>query len=185
MRLLSIFLCNLLLILGSTNVMANEPPLSDMLSAYAKAFAGKTKAPFQLPHPELLNTSKLDGSVSSLNIVDKYLSELIKAAGSTESNKNANKGLNHKSISMVSMLAGAYIGEVIISASKKGHHWVLFTEYAKSHPEAKRSEPESVYTEYLIVNKAKNITMPLNSIAHYLDSGKGFNAHQYVTEQLK
>jgi len=165
--------------------MANEPPLSDMLSAYAKAFAGKTKAPFQLPHPELLDTSKLDGSVSSLKIVDSYLNELVKSAQSAESSKDASKGLNHKSISMVSMLAGAYIGEVIINASKKGHHWVLFTEYAKSHPEAKRSEPESVYTEYLIVNKAENLTMPLNNIAHYLDSGKGFSAQNYVTEQLK
>lgn len=185
MRFLPIFLCNLLLILGSTSVMADEPPLNDMLSAYAKAFAGKTKAPFQLPHPELLDTTKLDGSISSLNIVDSYLSELIKAESNTELDRESNKGLSHKSISMVSMLAGAYIGEVIIKASKKGHHWMMFTEYAKSHPEAKRSEPESVYTEYLIVNKAETLTMPLNSVAHYLASGKGFNAHKYVIEQLK
>ena len=155
--------------------MADSPSLNKMLPAYAKAFAGKSKVPFQLPHPELLDIKKLDGSVASLPVVDSYLSGLYKDKAS----------LTHKDISMVSMLAGAYIGQTIINTSKKGHQWTLLTEYAKKHPTTKRSEPESVYTEYVLTNKAENLSMPINQVAHYLDSGKAFSAKEYALEQLK
>ncbi len=155
--------------------MADSPSLNEMLPAYAKAFAGKSRVPFQIPHPELLDIKKLDGSVASLSIVDSYLSGLYKDKAS----------LTHKDISMVSMLAGAYIGQTIIGISKKGHQWILLTEYAKKHPTTKRTEPESVYTEYVLTNKAESLSMPINQIAHYLDSGKIFNAKDYALDQLK
>ena len=155
--------------------MADSPSLNEMLPAYAKAFAGKSRVPFQLPHPELLDIKKLNGSVASLSVVDNYLSELFK--------DKAN--LTHKDISMVSMLAGAYIGQAIITTSKKGHQWMLLTEYAKNHPATKRTEPESVYTEYVLTNKEETLSMPINQVAHFLDSGKKFSAKDYAVEQLK
>ena len=175
MRFISIILCCFSLVLGSSITMADSPSLNEMLPAYAKAFAGKSRVPFQIPHPELLDVKKLDGSVSSLSVVDSYLSGLYK--------DKAN--LTHRDISMVSMLVGAYIGQTIIGASKKGHQWILLTEYAKKHPTTKRSEPESVYTEYVLTNKAETLSMPINQVAHYLDSGKTFSAKEYALEQLK
>lgn len=175
MRAITMLLCCFSLILGASSVMADTPSLETMLPAYAKAFAGKSKVPFQIPHPELLDVKKLDGSVASLTTVDNYLSKLHQ--------DKAN--LSHKDISMVSMLAGAYVGQTIIKASTKGHYWMLFTEYAKKHPKAKRSEPESVYTEYILTNKAQTISMPINNVAHYLDSGQAFSVKDFAQAQLK
>ncbi|OUS30151.1 hypothetical protein A9Q99_06640 [Gammaproteobacteria bacterium 45_16_T64] len=175
MRSLSTVLCGLWLFLGVSIASAEEPTLQEMLPAYAKVFSGNGKAPFQIPHKHLLDITKLDGSIASLTTVDAYLAKLTQA----------DVALSIKEISMVSLLAGSYVGEVIIKASNKGHHWVPFSEYVKTHPTTQRTDPGNVYTEYLLVSKGEAFTTPINDVAHLLDSGKVFNVAAFATAQLK
>lgn len=152
-----------------------QPDLDIMMPAYADVFVGSEVASFDIPNREKLVSTKLDWSLESLKAVDAYLEYL-------HNNKST---LSGDDFSKASILAGAYVGEVIIKLSNEGHHWSHFSEYAKKHPKILNIISEDFYTQYLLVNKEGAMALPINKIARFIDEGPENSLYFYSVAELK
>lgn len=118
--------------------------------------------PDGVPYGNNLEISKLDFSIDSLKIIDKFLL-LVK--------KNKTK-IGDKEIEKIILRVGAYLGEVIRKKNPKRFVWISYNEGSKLGDFLGKYE-KSLLTGYLIYDlENKNFLFVLNKVYNFLSFGK-------------
>jgi len=149
--------------------------LDDMFGQFAEAFLGNMVGEGDIPLRGNLDTSKLNYSASSLNIVDDYLNVLY----------NNGSELSDLEYQNVIVWCGAYVGEVIRKNAIMEYHWIGYEEYMEDKSPALKNMIPLGLTTHAILASSKNMTMPMNKIARWLDEGDSNNVHFYAMPEIK
>ena len=151
--------------------------LDEIFHEFAEAFRGKVKSPGrEIAFPEMLDRERLDGSLESLEVVDRYLEFL---------HENRERATNASLESSV-LWAGAYVGEVMrLSVADGALRWVDYDDYVPLHPDLQRVIPtRELATCALLVSSAGTMWMPLNKIVRYLQDGREQSVRHFANVVL-
>lgn len=122
------------------------------------------------PLKQYLQDEKLDYSIESLHIVDKYLDEVRKRK----------KTLNNKELSSIILRCGAYTGEVMKKNSKRKFTWMFYDDLVNQHKTLKDFE-KSILTNFVLTyNDGRSMTFPMSKVEKYLSFGKQESLHFYA-----
>jgi len=151
--------------------------LDEIFNEFARAFVGAIKDEKEVAFPEVLDRSRLDGTLESLHEVDRYLSYL---------HENQND-IQDEEWRITLLRAGAYLGEVIRHAAPEGEfRWVDYDEYMLSNPDLRKMIPDRTpATCAFLVRRMGGMSMPLNKIARFIDEGPENNVHYFAVCDLK
>jgi hypothetical protein len=151
--------------------------LNSIFNEFAPAFVGTVACDEDIALPELLDRSRLDGSLESLHEVDRYLTHL---------HKNRSR-LSVEAWGITLLRAGAYVGEVIRHAAPAGEfQWVDYDDYMPLHPELQPLIPQrTLATCAFLVRRSGAMSMPLNKIARFIDEGPENSVHFFAVCDLK
>jgi hypothetical protein len=151
--------------------------LNAIFNEFAGLFVGTIKDEQDIAFPATLNRQRLDGTIESLNEVDRYLVYL----------HENRRGIQDEEWRIKILRAGAYLGEVIRHAAPDGEfRWVDYNEYLTSNPELQKVIPNrTVATCAFLVRRSGAMSMPLNKIARFIDEGPENNVHFFASCDLK
>lgn len=122
-----------------------------------------------------LERERLDFSLDSLHAVDEYLAVVHSKVAELE----------EQVWDQTVVCAGAYLGEVIVRNSSKGHRWVSYDDYIVLHPEMASLLPRSLPLEAVLVNETGVLSLPLNKIARFIEQGAEHNTHFFALAELR
>lgn len=145
--------------------------IDDIFHEFAGAFAGAFGDSKPICFPDKLDRSKLDLTLASLKVVDKYLAHL---------HRNSAK-LNGAELHNTVLYGGAYVGEVIRHETDNYFRWIDYEDYMAEHPDLKTWIPErTVATCAFLVDDEGSMSMPLNKIARFIDEGEENSVHFFA-----
>jgi hypothetical protein len=115
----------------------------------------------------------LDGTVSSLHEVDRYLTYLHQHRERIQDEEGR----------ITLLRAGAYLGEVIRHAAPEGgFHWVDYNEYISLNPDLRKLIPErNAATCAFLVRCPGTMNMPLNKISRFIAEGSEHSVHYFAS----
>ena len=136
--------------------------IDDIFNEFARAFVGTISSDREIAFPRKLPRERLDGSLSSLHLVDKYLNYV---------HRNRKKVTEDEWYATV-LWCGAYVGEVIRHAREGEFRWIDYNDYIKDHPDLTSLIPQrTVATCGLLLNSRGGMSMPLNKVARFIEDG--------------
>jgi len=125
--------------------------------------------------PELLERSRLDFSVESLHVVDRYLCAVHERKGEVDG----------RMLFFTALWAGAYVGEVLREHCPVTLRWVSHEELAVEAPEIARQLGErSLGTWALLRGPNGSMTLPCNKVVKLIDGGAEDSTHPYVGAEM-
>lgn len=130
-----------------------------------------------IPFRATLNGKKLNYSVKSLKLVDRYLELLFEKKQPEKSSAEYEN---------VVIWCGAYIGEVIRRNAATEYHWIEYADYMKGKDEnIQNAMPYMLATQALLYSAQLDfMTLPLNKVTRYLNEGKTHSVYHYANGDL-
>jgi hypothetical protein len=142
--------------------------IDEIFNEFAQAFVGVIRVDREIAFPRELARERLDGTLSSLKLVDEYLDYVHR---------------NRKKVSddewyVTVLWCGSYVGEVIRHTRKGEFSWIDYNDYTKEHPELRWMIPErTVATCGLLLGPRGGMSMPLNKVARFIEDGPENSVH--------
>jgi hypothetical protein len=117
---------------------------------------------------QLLDPSRLDFSIGSLQHIDPYLDAL-----------HAEPPQHEDDLMRVVLRCGAYVGEVIRRNSPNEMHWVAFKEAAK-HSAFAKGLGHSPATTGILWRDPENMCFPLAKICKFIENGREDSVYSFA-----
>ena len=118
------------------------------------------KDPEGTPFPKLIDPTKLNFSIESLNEVDNYL------------NKVRKNNITSEKIRII-VRCGTYLGEVIRKAEPKKFNWISYSEALKVAPSFIQLQEKSITNAFILYDSTKTLSFPLGKPYKFLQDGRG------------
>ena len=155
--------------------MNTEPQSTNPIEIMSNVAEGFAFGNFMdLPLAEMLKSSGLDFSVSSLSAVDGYLQAVHGSLPKAKSGARNISTLPSASQQALVLRIGAYVGEVIRrSAELDTYRWLTHAETVARFPEHQASlgRQPTLLTAYAIATADGQILLPLNRVFKALADG--------------
>lgn len=151
--------------------------VNELFAEFAGCFVGTVRSDVEIVFPEKLNRRKLDYSLQSLKVVDRYLDYLHRHHSDQWGPQWVKTAL----------WGGAYVGEVIRRQSQRQYDWIDFDEFAREYPETLKllgSEKQLGFVSVLTPGEG-SFTMPINKLLRFIHEGPGDSVHYYAVCELR
>jgi hypothetical protein len=138
---------------------------------FALMFLGRAHVDEDIPFAETLDRPALDGSIESLTVVDRYLTQVQSNLAS----------LTDKQHNNVALRCGAYVGECIRMTWPDAYDWTDYESYIPHKPELQAMMPErTLGTCALLVRKPDCMIMPVSKVLRFLHEGPENSVHDFA-----
>ena len=146
----------------------------DALSELAQMFASPELVPDDpTPGSDLLDPSRLDFSIASLELADDYLDQMRQ------------RQLEDENFGKLVLRCGAYVGEVILrNATAKNYHWLDYKGALKVD-KIMKDFGENLVTAAVLWDGSDGLTFPLGKVAKFLENGREDSVHFFARVMLK
>ncbi len=139
---------------------------------FALMFLGRVAVEEDIPFAESLDRASLDGSISSLALVDDYLLFV---------HENL-EGLTDSEYKNLALRCGAYVGECVRMTWPGLYDWMDYDDYVPLHPEAAERLPERYLgTSALLLRNPDAFIMPVNKVLRFMHEGPENSVHYFAT----
>jgi hypothetical protein len=139
---------------------SRKPKLHDQALSELSQMFSMDLAEDSTPGRELLDPSRLDYSVESLELVDDYLEQMRQ------------RQLEVEAYMKVVLRTGSYVGEVIRrNAQGKEYHWLDYRGAVSISPMVK-DFGESLGTAAVLWDGASGLSFPVGKIVKFLENGR-------------
>jgi hypothetical protein len=137
--------------------------VNDIFEEFAECFVGTVDGDGEIVHPEHLDRGKLDYSLASLKIVDKYLAYL---------HTNRTEEMGREWVKAV-LWGGAYVGEVIRRNTPQKYDWVDFDVFIREYPGTTQLLGEEKQLGFcaLLSSGGGDFIMPINKMLRFIHDG--------------
>ena len=146
-----------------------------LLPDYLAVLLGKATIEYGLPLEAAIPREQLDFSIESLRALDVYLGQL---AGAPES-------LPEEQVVNITLVAGAYLGEVIRRNARRSYQWLPYAEYFASRPKLAGLFPLCLGTTAVLATDSGAMTLPVNKISRFIQEGPENGTHYYASLEVK
>ena len=143
---------------------------------FASKFVGAEQEPTgDLQSPELLDRSKLDYSLASLQVVDAYLVKLHERRDT----------IGGAALSKTVIWGGAYVGEVIRRKAEVRFSWVDYDTYVAQYPDVVQYVGPREPPTYAFLCKPNGaMNLPLSKVLKCIINGIEDSVHFHAQAEL-
>jgi hypothetical protein len=142
------------------------------LHELALMFLGRLPVEREIPFVESLDRAALDGSISSLGVVDDYLLFVHENLWQ----------LTESECSDLALRCGAYVGECIRMTWPGQYDWMDYDDYVPLHPEVAKILPERVVgTCALLLRNPDGFLTPVDKVLSFMHDGPASSVHYFAT----
>ena len=141
------------------------------LHELALMFLGRMPVEEDIPLAGSLDRAALDGSISSLAVVDDYLLFV---------HENA-EHLTEADYQNLALRCGAYVGECIRITWPGMYDWMDYNDYVPIHQEAMATLPERVLgTCALLLRNPDAFLLPVHRVLRFIHDGPANSVHHFA-----
>lgn len=150
--------------------------INDIFHDFAANFAGRNKDANPICFSEKLSRDQLDLSLASLKLVDAYLLYV----------HQHQHELNDDEWASTVLYGGAYVGEVMRSATDDAFQWIDYDDYIVTNPDLQKLIPErNVELCAALVTGEGGLCFPLQKIAKHIENGTEDSVVYFATCFIK
>lgn len=151
--------------------------VNDIFGEFAAGFVGTLNGDGEIVHVKKLDRSKLDYSVASLKVVDKYLEYL---------HKKRPRELGREWVRAI-LWGGAYVGEVIRRNAPRPYDWIDFDEFIREYPEITQllGDEKGLAICALLTAGGGGFTLPINKMIRFIDDGPADSVWFYASCEVR
>jgi hypothetical protein len=151
--------------------------VNHIFEQFAAYFAGELEREGEIVHAERLKRDKLDYSVASLKVVDKYLQYL---------HEHRPDEMGREWVKAV-LWGGAYVGEVIRRHAPRRYDWVDFDDFIREYPDTTRllGDEKELGVCALLTAGGGGFTLPVNKMLRFIGDGPEDSVWFYASCEVR